>query len=501
MANVDGIKSSHETYIFVPKQCAQAAREFLSGERRFENHKEFIKSNIDEHGYSVLGIPITSYKLSQDKVQTDICTNIPNDNTANDTILCDRLALHIKVPSSSVRIKRIDVVNSCDRKFVQENGKQSQKRSQPQSAFKRLEYICSKITEELELVNDNDSINVPKHWELHNDLVLFPANSFKAILVGKNISLDHAKLAQMKLCNAICDILSVKRIAIKEPGGIKNDDFRSPGVSLLHGFQESQYSTWAQRTENGIIQTWDITKCMFSVGNISEKLRVASLSCQNENVVDLFAGIGYFVLPYLIHAKAKHVYACEWNPASVIALQRNLKLNKVPGSKYTILEGDNRLVCPKDIADRVNLGLIPSAEASYKAAIDALKSKSGGILHIHGNVRRQKRKQRISDESFNDVGIPSLAKDFVNLNSTTDTLATANQQIIFVASISVSDVKYREWKHWAWDTAQHIGKILVEKNANLNWKLTLSHLEHVKAFAPFVDHLVLDLECKPISID
>ena len=501
MANVDGIKSSHEMYIFVPKQCAQAAREFLSCESRFENHKEFIKSNIDEHGYSLLGIPITSYKLSQEKAQTDICTNIPNDNPANDAILCERLALHIKVPSTSVRIKHIDSVKNGDQKFAQETGEQSQKRSQPQSAFKRLKYICSKITEEFNLVNDNDSINIPKHWELHNDLVLFPANSFKSILVAKNISPDHAKLAQMKLCNAICDILSVKRIALKEPGGIRNDNFRSPGVSLLHGFQESKYSTWAQRTENGIIQTWDITKCMFSVGNISEKLRVANLPCQNETVVDLFAGIGYFVLPYLIHAKAKHVYACEWNPASVIALQRNLILNKVPESRYTILEGDNRLVCPKNIADRVNLGLIPTSEGSYKAAIDALKSKSGGILHIHSNVRREKREQHISDESYNDVEIPNLPKDFVNLNSTTDTLATAYQQVIFVTSISVSDVKHREWKDWAWDTAQHIGKILAEKNENLNWKLTLSHIEHVKAFAPFVDHLVLDLECKPISID
>ena len=501
MANVDGIKSSHEMYIFVPKQCAQAAREFLSCESRFENHKEFIKSNIDEHGYNLMGIPITPYEPSQEKAQTDICTNIPNDNSANDTILCERLALHIKVPSSSVRIRHIDSVNSGDQKFAQESGEQSQKRAQPQSAFKRLEYVYSKIIEEFELVNDNDSINVPKHWELHNDLVLFPANSFASILVGKKISPDHAKLAQMKLCNAVCDILSVKRIAIKQPGGIKNDDFRSPDVSLLHGFQESQYSTWAQRTENGIIQTWDITKCMFSVGNISEKLRVAKLPCQNETVIDLFAGIGYFVLPYLIHAKAKHVYACEWNPASVIALQRNLKLNKVPESRYTILEGDNRLVCPKDIADRVNLGLIPSAEGSYQVAIEALKSKSGGILHIHGNVRREKRKQQISDESFNDVGIPNLSKDFVKLNSTTDTIATANQQIIFIASISVSDVKHPEWKDWAWDTAQHIGKIIVEKNTNRNWKLTLSHIEHVKAFAPFVDHLVLDLECRPISID
>ena len=44
-------------------------------------------------------------------------------------------------------------------------------------------------------------------------------------------------------------------------------------------------------------------------------------------VIDLYAGIGYFTLPYLIHGKAKFVYACEWNPDSVKALKRNLEDN------------------------------------------------------------------------------------------------------------------------------------------------------------------------------
>ena len=38
------------------------------------------------------------------------------------------------------------------------------------------------------------------------------------------------------------------------------------------------------------------------------------------------------------------------------------------------------------VADRVNLGLIPSAEMSYGAACRALRPDTGGVLHIHGNV-------------------------------------------------------------------------------------------------------------------
>lgn len=35
---------------------------------------------------------------------------------------------------------------------------------------------------------------------------------------------------------------------------------------------------------------FDVTKCMFSAGNITEKLRVASLPCSGEVLVDLYAG-------------------------------------------------------------------------------------------------------------------------------------------------------------------------------------------------------------------
>lgn len=56
---------------------------------------------------------------------------------------------------------------------------------------------------------------------------------------------------------------------------------------------------WVDHNENGIIYSFDSTKCMFSFGNLSEKLRMARLDCVDEIVVDLFAGIGYFVLPFL----------------------------------------------------------------------------------------------------------------------------------------------------------------------------------------------------------
>ena len=59
-------------------------------------------------------------------------------------------------------------------------------------------------------------------------------------------------------------------------------------------------SGWVAHRENGILYSFDATKCMFSWGNLSEKIRMANLDCADAVIVDLFTGIGYFVLPFLV---------------------------------------------------------------------------------------------------------------------------------------------------------------------------------------------------------
>ena len=55
------------------------------------------------------------------------------------------------------------------------------------------------------------------------------------------------------------------------------------------------------------------------------------------------SGIGYFTLTYLVHSKAQHLHACEWNLDAVEALKKNLRLNKVE-DRCTIYKGDNKEV-------------------------------------------------------------------------------------------------------------------------------------------------------------
>lgn len=128
---------------------------------------------------------------------------------------------------------------------------------------------------------------------------------------------------------------------------------------------------------------------MFSRGNISEKIRFGKIVQEGETVLDMYAGIGYYTLPALLHGKASHVYACEWNPHATHALRYNIVDNNVE-EKVTIFEGDCRVSAKENnlvgMFDRVSLGLLPSSEGGWPTAVRALKRDQGGWLHVHANV-------------------------------------------------------------------------------------------------------------------
>ena len=107
--------------------------------------------------------------------------------------------------------------------------------------------------------------------------------------------------------------------------------------------------------------------------------------------------------------------------------------------------------------DRVNLGLIPSSEESWEVACNALKIESGGFLHIHGNVdiKNSETKQKTKQD-------------------------------------------WQEWALYAQNKIRnYLEKRLNNDSKHLTWNVTISHIEYVKSYGPRVDHLVLDLECRP----
>jgi tRNA G37 N-methylase Trm5 len=202
--------------------------------------------------------------------------------------------------------------------------------------------------------------------------------------------------------------------------------------------------TFVQVVQHGVRYTFDILKVMFSAGNVTERGRMGAVGAAGDVVVDLFCGIGYFTVPLLARAGAAHVHACEWNAHSVEALRRNLALNGV-ADRCTVYEGDNQIAAAKlvGVADRVLLGLLPDAERAYGAAVGVLKPQRGGWMHVHGNV-------------------PS----------------TAEGRAEWSRSLEATFSELARARGCAWASDVHV-----------------RHVEVVKAYAPYVDHCVADVQC------
>ncbi len=189
---------------------------------------------------------------------------------------------------------------------------------------------------------------MPQKWEIHGDFFLFAEGTFA------DAKWDALKPRLWATCAAA---LAAGRIGIR--ARITDNDFRSPRVQIVFG-----EGPIVEHVDNGVVYTFDVTRCMFAAGNIREKLRVSRFACRGETVVDLYAGIGYFTLQYLVHTGVKFLYACEWNPAAVEALTRNLQRNGV-ADRCLVIPGDNAVGAPSGVADRVNLGLIPTSRTGW----------------------------------------------------------------------------------------------------------------------------------------
>uniref|UniRef100_A0A8C5TZ06 tRNA wybutosine-synthesizing protein 2 homolog n=1 Tax=Malurus cyaneus samueli TaxID=2593467 RepID=A0A8C5TZ06_9PASS len=309
--------------------------------------------------------------------------------------------------------------------------------------------------------------DVPHSWQRHGDLVLLSEDSFRAA--------PWERLGPA-LWETVASALGARRVARR--GRVMAGGLRSPSVTLLLG-----QDGWVEHVDNGIRYTFDVTKCMFSPGNITEKLRVASLPCSGEVLVDLYAGIGYFTLPFLVHGGAAFVHACEWNSHALEALHRTLLLNRVR-DRCHIHAGDNRQLELRDVADRVNLGLIPSSEEGWPVACRVLKKDTGGVLHIHHNVETPPVRAPLLPA---EGGSPGAAGSAGEMQHPTE-------------DGGKEELRARlrpEWQRWAEGTAARIQTLLAELHGR-PWHTSILHIEAVKSYAPHVHHLVLDLECRPV---
>ena len=165
--------------------------------------------------------------------------------------------------------------------------------------------------------------------------------------------------------------------------------FREPeNIEFLAG----EDNPIVEHKEHGIKYRFDITKIMFSKGNLNERRFLATLVKKGEIVVDMFAGIGYFSLPIAKHSDVGQIYSIEFNPTSYKTLLENIKINHLE-EKITVINGD----CKKEVlelsrsgirADRVIMGVFPAPKDYVKEAL-SLTKEEGTIYHYEGVVEKE----------------------------------------------------------------------------------------------------------------
>lgn len=383
-------------------------------------------------------------------------------------------------------------------------------------------------------INPGSLEALPKRFTIYEPLLLLPANSFTApppwgavyaVLTSDQREALYASIAKSFRRLGVTHVAMNAPIALNNLKGAENrmrspaglvplyGDFKVSSLVSTEGGENCQPSKrdledafWVQTAQNhGIKQTWAPLYTMFSRGNITEKARIldkgpsantfegldtASLQGQpvsEISIVDMYAGIGYFVFSYLKRG-VKRVWGWELNGWSVEGLRRGCGANKwgckvfrvhdngqmdisIPdlvtslsdSDRVVVFHGDNTFASEimtrvqRELSKKenwstirhVNLGLLPSSQQSWDNACRALDLWQGGWLHVHENV---------------DVRCIEEKKDEIIRELTYFRAQVYTQQGISQAPV-----------------------------------LECDHVEHVKTYAPGVMHCVFDIRVSAVT--
>lgn len=285
---------------------------------------------------------------------------------------------------------------------------------------------------------------------------------------------------------------TLRVIAINRPIIEHDNIVRRPyNIELLYSMDHplnpdllSKETLWCEVKQNGIWQIWNPFHTMFSRGNIKEKKRIIDsfIDIENNDVIDLYCGIGYFSFSYLSR-NCRNLFGFELNPWSVEGFNKGLQKNKnfgrsLDGGGGVKAEGiyiynENNEMSDQRLTEfklkyrqkqnnsnglrirHINMGLLPSSRQGYPVALKLITNHNNWeecpkvTLHIHENA------------SIKEISQSYIQEKVLN-------------ELSFLNDTKISDIKYQ---------------------------FELIHLEKIKTFAPNIWHICLDIDVIKLQED
>ncbi len=192
---------------------------------------------------------------------------------------------------------------------------------------------------------------------------------------------------------------NVRIVAMKKSG--REGVYRLQEYEILNG--KGNLETLYK--ENGLIFKLDISKLYFSSKLSTDRMRIAKLIKENENVLVMFSGIGIYPIIISKYSKAKEIYGIEINPYACKYAEENIKLNKIENVKLYC--GDTKEVIPNLLIkfDRIIMPLPKTAEEYLESAFSVLKENGSVYLYIFIDEDKIEKKNKELNKKYKVINI------------------------------------------------------------------------------------------------
>jgi len=204
-----------------------------------------------------------------------------------------------------------------------------------------------------------------------------------------------------KVAEELLASLKNVKVVMEQEGGIEGE-FRLRKLRHIGG----ERRTLTIHRENGCALKVDVAKCYFSPRLSTERLRVANLVGEGEDVLNMFAGVGPYSIA-IAKLRGASVMSCELNRYAAGLHVENDRMNKVE-DRVVVVRADARRL-PRITRKRFDRILMPHPSEANEFLPTALEmARPGAVIHYYRHLlgRNEKEATMSLRDELESLAIP-----------------------------------------------------------------------------------------------